>query len=54
MNVYFDCDDAGAALFNVSFDTWLTRKPCTGPESITAEISIRTHGGDVDHKGEGP
>lgn len=52
MDVSFDYDISGnKALFNVGFDMWLTKKPEAGASSITTEISVWTHAGDIDPDG---
>lgn len=53
LDVSFDYDIGGdKTLFNVGFDMWLTSKPEAGSKSITTEISVWTHNGDIDPEGE--
>jgi hypothetical protein len=53
MDVSFNYDIGGdTSRFNVGFDMWLTSKPDGNSNSITTEISIWTHRGDIDPEGE--
>jgi hypothetical protein len=53
LDVTFDYDMKGAtSLYNVGFDMWLTRKPHADSSSITTEVSVWTHHGNIDPDGK--
>ena len=53
LDVSFDYDITGdKSLFNVGFDMWLTKQPSAAAKSITTEISVWTHTGDIDPDGK--
>lgn len=52
LDLTFDYDMSGnTAKFNVGFDMWLTKKPHANSDSITTEVSVWTHAGDIDPDG---
>jgi uncharacterized protein YndB with AHSA1/START domain len=53
LDVTFDYDLAGStSLYNVGFDMWLTKQPNADSSSITAEVSVWTHAGNIDPDGK--
>ncbi|MDB5524015.1 MAG: hypothetical protein JWM58_1778 [Rhizobium sp.] len=52
MKVDIDYDITGDTdMFNAAFDIWLTKKPGASSDSITTEVMIWTHVGDIDPEG---
>lgn len=53
LDVTYDYDMSGATSnYNVGFDMWLTKQPGASSSSITTEVSVWTHAGNIDPEGK--